>query len=91
MNHFRSFSNLYFQFIRDTEFDGILEWYHVAECFAQAGLIEFVPSNVTTAFEGYRETPAMRNLDEATFNQVTKSFLVQYTVSKGLRRLTHGR
>lgn len=91
MNKFKSFSHLYFQFIRDTEFEDVLEWYHVADCFVAAGLIEFVPNKMTSTFDGYRETQVMRDLDSATFDQITKSFLVTYTMAKGLRRLNHGR
>lgn len=77
---YRPLRNLYFQFIKGTDFDGKLDWNDVATAFQIQGYIKLVPDrHEQHAYKGYMETERMRNISSdqfrITMNEVLSSYL----------------
>jgi hypothetical protein len=51
----RPISNLYFQFIKETDLEGKISAQRLADYMMRDGLIELIPHNSAPRFEHYRE------------------------------------
>jgi hypothetical protein len=82
----RPLRNLYHRYVRESEFEGVLNWSDVAEALYAEGFIDYVPG-FDGVFSHYVETERMRKLPREAFDDVIREVLRKYTATKGLESL----